>query len=39
MKPAGISGIKRQYLKDKINELAMNSTNMNIKSPMAMGST
>jgi hypothetical protein len=27
MKPAGISGIKREYLKDKINELAMNSKN------------
>jgi hypothetical protein len=31
MKPASISGIKRQYVKDKINELAMNSTNMNIR--------
>jgi hypothetical protein len=31
MKPADISGIKREYLKDKINELATNSKNKNIR--------
>jgi hypothetical protein len=31
MKPADISGIKREYLKDKINELATNSNNKNIR--------
>jgi hypothetical protein len=32
MKPAGNSGIeKREYLKDKINELASNSKNKNIR--------
>jgi hypothetical protein len=29
MKPAGISGIKREYLKHKIDELAVNSKNKN----------
>jgi hypothetical protein len=29
--PAGILGIKREYLKDKINELATNSKNKNIR--------
>jgi hypothetical protein len=31
MKPADISGIKRVYLKDKINDLATNSKNKNIR--------
>jgi hypothetical protein len=32
MKPAGISGIRREeYLKDKVNELATNSKNKNIR--------
>jgi hypothetical protein len=31
VKPAGTSGIKRGYLKDKINELATNSRNKNIR--------
>jgi hypothetical protein len=32
MKPTGISGIKeREYLKDKINEIAMNKTNKDIR--------
>jgi hypothetical protein len=31
VKPAGISGIKRQNLKDKIDELATNSKNKNIR--------
>jgi hypothetical protein len=32
LKPAGISGIKkREHLKDKIDELAMNNKNKNIK--------
>jgi hypothetical protein len=31
VKPADISGIKREYLKDKINERAMNSKNKNIR--------
>jgi hypothetical protein len=32
VKPAGISGIKkREYLKDKINEFAVNSKNKNIR--------
>jgi hypothetical protein len=32
MKPADIAGIKRgQYLRDKINELATNSINKNIR--------
>jgi hypothetical protein len=32
VKPADISGIKkREYLKDKINKLALNSKNKNIK--------
>jgi hypothetical protein len=31
MKPVGISGIKREYLKDKINELGKNSKNKNIR--------
>jgi hypothetical protein len=30
MKPVGILGIKTDYLKDKIDELAMNSKNKNI---------
>jgi hypothetical protein len=30
VKPAGISGKKREYLKDRINELATNSKNKNI---------
>jgi hypothetical protein len=30
VKPADISGIKREYLKGKINELEMNSKNKNI---------
>jgi hypothetical protein len=30
MKPAGISGINRKYLKDKINALATKSTNKSI---------
>jgi hypothetical protein len=29
--PADISGMKREYLKDKVNELAMNSKNKNIR--------
>jgi hypothetical protein len=29
MKPAGISEIKREYLKDKIDELVTNSKNRN----------
>jgi hypothetical protein len=31
MKPEDISGIKRDYLKDKIHELATNSMNKNIR--------
>jgi hypothetical protein len=31
VKPAGTSGIKTEYLKDKIDELAMNSKNKNIR--------
>jgi hypothetical protein len=31
VKPADISGIKREYLKDKINELATNSKNKVIR--------
>jgi hypothetical protein len=31
MKPAGTSGIKMEYLKVKINELAINSKNKNIR--------
>jgi hypothetical protein len=31
VKAAGISGIKREYLKDKIDELATNSKNKNIR--------
>jgi predicted nuclease of restriction endonuclease-like RecB superfamily len=31
MKAADISGKKREYLKEKINELAMNITNKNIR--------
>jgi hypothetical protein len=34
VKPAGISGIKREYLKDKIDELATDSKNKNIKRPV-----
>jgi hypothetical protein len=31
VKPAGISEKKREYIKDKINELATNSNNRNIR--------
>jgi hypothetical protein len=31
MKPSDISGTKREYLKDKINELATKSKNKNIR--------
>jgi hypothetical protein len=31
VKPADTSGIKREYLKDRINELATNSKNKNIR--------
>jgi hypothetical protein len=31
VKPANISGIKREYLKGKINEVATNSKNKNIR--------
>jgi hypothetical protein len=31
VKPEDISGIKREYLKDKINELATNSKNKNLR--------
>jgi hypothetical protein len=31
VKPVDISAIKREYLKDKINELVMNSKNKNIR--------
>jgi hypothetical protein len=31
VKPADISGIKREYMKDKINELATNYKNKNIR--------
>jgi hypothetical protein len=31
VKPADISGIKREYFKGKINELAVNSKNKNIR--------
>jgi hypothetical protein len=31
VKPASISGIKREYLKDRINDLAKNSKNKNIR--------
>jgi hypothetical protein len=31
VKPAGIFGIKREYTKDKIDELATNSKNKNIR--------
>jgi hypothetical protein len=33
VKPAGISGIKTEYLKDKIYDLATNSRNKNIRDP------
>jgi hypothetical protein len=31
VKPAGISGIKKEYLKDKIDELPTNYKNKNIR--------
>jgi hypothetical protein len=31
VKPADISGIKREYLKDKMNDFATNSKNKNIR--------
>jgi hypothetical protein len=31
VKPAGISGIKREYVKNRINDPAMNSNNKNIR--------
>jgi hypothetical protein len=34
VKSAGISGIKREYMKDKIDELAINSKNRNVKRPV-----